>query len=123
MTDYGIEPGNTMAPVWASGSVTVAPSGGTFLSGPQWKTWDGALVVACLDGDPIIGQRLLVMRLNDAGTELVEPPTTVLDRGNTPALRPCRGPTATSTSSPTATPAPAPSGRSSPSDARPGAGS
>jgi glucose/arabinose dehydrogenase len=81
MTDFLLEPGNTMAPLWASGSPTVAPSGGTFLSGPQWKIWDGALVVACLDGEPDVGQRLLVMRLNADGTALVEPPTSLLDRG------------------------------------------
>ena len=55
MTDSTLEPGNTMTPVWQSGGVTVAPSGGTFLSGPQWRAWDGALVVACLDGSPSVG--------------------------------------------------------------------
>ena len=39
MTDTTIEPANTMTPVWQSGGVTVAPSGGTFLSGAQWKNW------------------------------------------------------------------------------------
>jgi len=81
MTDPNLEPGNTMTPVWVSGGVTVAPSGGTFLSGPQWKAWDGALAVACLDGSPSVGQRLLGMRLNAAGTALVEPAITVLNRG------------------------------------------
>jgi glucose/arabinose dehydrogenase len=81
MTDPNLEPGNTMTPVWVSGGVTVAPSGGTFLSGPQWKAWDGALAVACLDGSPSVGQRLLIMRMNAAGTALTEPPITVLDRG------------------------------------------
>jgi hypothetical protein len=33
MTDPTLEPSNTMTPVWQSGGVTVAPSGGTFLSG------------------------------------------------------------------------------------------
>ena len=70
-----------MTPVWASGGVTVAPSGGTFLSGAQWKAWNGALVVACLDGSPSVGQRLLVMRMNAAGTALVEPAITVLNQG------------------------------------------
>jgi aldose sugar dehydrogenase len=81
MTDASLDPGNTMTPVWQSGGVTVAPSGGTFLSGPQWKTWNGALVAACLDGSPNVGQRLLVMQLNAAGTALTVPPITVLDRG------------------------------------------
>ena len=61
--------------------MTVAPSGGTFLSGAEWKSWDGALVVACLDGSPDVGQRLLVMHLDEAGTALTAPPVTALDRG------------------------------------------
>ncbi len=81
MTNPALEPTATMTPVWVSGGVTVAPSGGTFLSGAQWKAWDGALVVACLDGSPDVGQRLLVMRLNAAGTGLVEGPITVFNRG------------------------------------------
>lgn len=79
MTNPALDPGNTMTPVWTSGGVTVAPSGGTFLSGPQWKGWNGALAVACLDGSPDVGQRLLIMKLNAAGTALVEAPTTVLN--------------------------------------------
>ncbi len=48
MTDLQKFP-NAMIPAWRSGdSGTVAPSGGTFLSGAQWKSWDGALVVAFL---------------------------------------------------------------------------
>ena len=81
MTDFALEPGNTMTPVWQSGGVTVAPSGGTFLSGPQWRAWDGAVVVACLDGSPSVGQRLLVMHLNGAGTALTGPPVTALAKG------------------------------------------
>ncbi len=81
MTDASIEPGNTMTPVWQSGGVTVAPSGGTFLSGTKWKNWDGALVVACLDGSPDVGQRLLVMHLNGAGTSLTGSAVTALNRG------------------------------------------
>ena len=33
---------------WSSGSPTIATSGATFVTGSQWGTWDGALVVACL---------------------------------------------------------------------------
>jgi glucose/arabinose dehydrogenase len=80
MTDPSL-PGPIMTPVWASGGVTVAPSGATFLSGAQWKGWDGALAVACLDGSPDVGQRLLIMKLNAAGTALTEAPTTVLNLG------------------------------------------
>jgi glucose/arabinose dehydrogenase len=81
MTDASLDPGNTMTPVWQSGGVTVAPSGGTFLTGAQWKNWNGALVVACLDGSPDVGQRLLVMHLDSAGTALTASPVTVLNRG------------------------------------------
>lgn len=78
MTDFNLP--NIMTPVWKSGGVTVAPSGATFLSGPQWKGWDGALVVACLDGSPSVGQRLLVMHLDAAGTALTRGAVTALDR-------------------------------------------
>ncbi|HKH26226.1 MAG TPA: PQQ-dependent sugar dehydrogenase, partial [Acidimicrobiia bacterium] len=48
MTDLQKFP-DAMIPAWRSGdSGTVAPSGGTFLTGAQWKSWDGALAVAFL---------------------------------------------------------------------------
>ena len=48
MTDLQKFP-NAMIPAWRSGDGgTVAPSGGTFLTGAQWKSWDGALAVAFL---------------------------------------------------------------------------
>ena len=78
MTDPAIA---TIFPTWASGGVTVAPSGGTFLSGAKWRNWDGALVVACLDGSPDVGQRLLVMHLSADGTTLTAPPVTALNLG------------------------------------------
>ncbi len=34
--------------VWSSGSPTIAPSGATFVTGPQWESWNDALVVAVL---------------------------------------------------------------------------
>ena len=103
-------------PVWQSGGVTVAPSGGTFLVGAQWKTWNGALGVACLDGSPSVGQRLLVMSLNGRRHRAHAARG---HRRSRPRAAPgprCRDRTATSTSSPTATAAPARSGRSSRSD-------
>jgi glucose/arabinose dehydrogenase len=33
---------------WSSGCPTIAPSGATFLDGPQWEGWDGALALAVL---------------------------------------------------------------------------
>jgi glucose/arabinose dehydrogenase len=48
MTDFQKFP-NAMVPVWRSGNGgTVAPSGGTFLIGSQWKSWANQLVVAFL---------------------------------------------------------------------------
>ena len=45
MTDPNVPGGNVFSAVWKSGNVTVAPSGGTFVTGAQWKSWDGALLV------------------------------------------------------------------------------
>ncbi len=78
MTDPAIA---TIFPTWASGGVTVAPSGATFLSGARWKNWDGALVVACLDGSPDVGQRLLVMHVSADGSTLTAPAVTALNLG------------------------------------------
>jgi glucose/arabinose dehydrogenase len=47
MTNFGKYPG-AAGPQWKSGFPTVATSGITFLSGAQWKQWQGALVVATL---------------------------------------------------------------------------
>jgi glucose/arabinose dehydrogenase len=35
-------------PAWSSGNVTLATSGGEFVSGPQWGLWNGSLFVATL---------------------------------------------------------------------------
>ena len=61
MTDLAEFP-DAVPAVWSSGSPTIAPSGATFLSGPQWKAWDGAFVMACLKG-----QQLRVLFLDSAG--------------------------------------------------------
>jgi glucose/arabinose dehydrogenase len=48
MTDLQKFP-NAMLPAWRSGdSGTLAPSGGTFITGAQWKSWANQLVVAFL---------------------------------------------------------------------------
>jgi glucose/arabinose dehydrogenase len=53
-----------MLPVWRSGDGgTVAPSGGEFLSGAQWGSWDGALVLAYLKG-----RQLKVLLMNPDGS-------------------------------------------------------
>ena len=61
MTDFNQFP-NAMAPVWKSGQPTVAPSGGTILTGAQWGSWNGALLVAFLKDS-----QARVMVLNGAG--------------------------------------------------------
>jgi glucose/arabinose dehydrogenase len=50
MTDLERYP-NAMRAVWSSGCPTVAPSGGTFVNGSNWGTWDGGLVVGLLKGE------------------------------------------------------------------------
>lgn len=35
-------------PLWSSGAATLATSGGTFVSGPQWGAWSGSLFVCTL---------------------------------------------------------------------------
>jgi glucose/arabinose dehydrogenase len=61
MTDFGKFP-NAMNPVWKSGEPTVAPSGATFLTGSEWGSWNGALVVAFLKDS-----KARVMLLDGAG--------------------------------------------------------
>lgn len=58
-------PGDIPA-VWSSGAPTLATSGATFLSGRQWRDWNGALAVAALKGT-----QLRVMQLNAAGDAVV----------------------------------------------------
>jgi aldose sugar dehydrogenase len=47
MTDKTKFP-NAVSALWSSGFPTIAPSGATFLSGSQWRAWDGALAMAVL---------------------------------------------------------------------------
>jgi glucose/arabinose dehydrogenase len=52
-----------MIPAWRSGdSFTLAPSGCTFLQGAQWKSWEGALLVAFLKDS-----KARVMFLDESG--------------------------------------------------------
>lgn len=64
MTDPAIS-GATPA-LWSSGTPTLATSGASFLSGQQWGTAEGALVVACLKAS-----RLVLMKVgNGSVTEV-----------------------------------------------------
>lgn len=47
---------------WSSGCPTIAPSGATFLSGRQWKGWNGYLAVAVLKDN-----HLRIMRVDPGG--------------------------------------------------------
>lgn len=47
MTDTSRFP-EAVSAIWSSGSPTIAPSGGTLLSGNQWGTWNGAVAMAVL---------------------------------------------------------------------------
>ncbi len=53
MTDLVKFP-NAKPASWTSGPTTDATSGGTFLVGPQWKSWNGSLVVAQLQGESLL---------------------------------------------------------------------
>jgi glucose/arabinose dehydrogenase len=58
------------AAVWSSGCPTVAPSGAAFISGSEWGTLDGQLVMAVLkdrhlrfvrmDGNTVVGTAVAV---------------------------------------------------------------
>lgn len=52
MTDLTKFPGAIPA-LWSSGCPTIAPSGGTFLSGSQWSGWNDALAIAVLKGQEL----------------------------------------------------------------------
>jgi glucose/arabinose dehydrogenase len=67
MTDLAKFP-DALLPVWRSGDqFTVAPSGMTFLDGPEWKSWDGAIIVALLNF-----RHLRALFLNGAGTSSMQ---------------------------------------------------
>jgi aldose sugar dehydrogenase len=74
MTDLRKFP-NARRAVWSSGSPTIAPSGGTFLNGGQWHSWNGTLAVAVLKGS-----QLRVFKFNGNGT-IAQQWTAVTNRG------------------------------------------
>jgi len=47
MTDLVAHP-DALVATWSSGCPTIAPSGATFLSGPQWKGWNNSMAIAVL---------------------------------------------------------------------------
>lgn len=62
MTDLTKFP-NALGACWSSGYPTVAPSGGTFLTGSAWGRWQGALAVGILKDTG-----LMVLTVDPAGT-------------------------------------------------------
>lgn len=65
MTDRTKFP-NARQPVWSSGTPTIAPSGGTFVSGTQWSGWNDALAMAVLKNEEL---RVLAFDANGAVVE------------------------------------------------------
>ena len=61
MTDHRL-PGTQQSARWRSGSSTIATSGGTFVNGAGWGSYNGALAVAALKGE-----RLLFMTFTRGG--------------------------------------------------------
>ncbi|OLC52250.1 MAG: hypothetical protein AUH85_17565 [Chloroflexi bacterium 13_1_40CM_4_68_4] len=56
-------------PIWASGCPTIAPSGGTFVTGTQWGTWSGSLFVAVLKDADL--RRFVVQGLSAQQAEIL----------------------------------------------------
>lgn len=75
MTDLVKFP-NARPAIWSSGAPTIAPSGATFLNGPQWKYWDGRLVMANLKGS-----HLRVLAFNAERTAVTYQWSSLTDRG------------------------------------------
>ena len=65
MTDTDRFP-DAVPAVWSSGDMTEAICAATFLTGKQWKNWDGALVTTALKGS-----KLLVLQLDSSGTRVI----------------------------------------------------
>jgi glucose/arabinose dehydrogenase len=62
--------------VWSSGNPTIAPSGGTFLTGSQWAGWENNLVMAVLKGTQVRG-----LILDETGEEVFRQDARITDQG------------------------------------------
>jgi len=73
MTDTKTYP-NAMKPAWTNDGLSQGMSSCTFLSGAQWRGWDGCMIVSYLGigihGTPV-GNRLDVLRIADDGQSSV----------------------------------------------------
>ena len=71
--------------IWSSGVPTIATSGAAFLSGPQWRDWDGWLVMCALNG-----QQVRVLQLDGPGAGVISQPAVL--RGFGRLRTPVQGP-------------------------------
>ncbi|MGL4575136.1 MAG: PQQ-dependent sugar dehydrogenase [Burkholderiaceae bacterium] len=69
MTDLAKFP-NAMRPTYNNGGASVGVAGNAFLSGSQWRLWDGALAVAFMGEANRGGHRIEILRLNTDGSLL-----------------------------------------------------
>lgn len=75
MTDTTRHPDARPA-VWSSGSSTIAPSGGTFLSGARWKGWQSCLAMAVLKD-----HHLRILCFTTTGMGVTSQDVRITDRG------------------------------------------
>jgi len=68
MTNYERFP-DAARPVWESGSPTIATSGATFISGAQWRDWNGSLIVCALASNQV--RRFVVNGANLVSQEII----------------------------------------------------
>jgi len=66
MTDTTAFP-DALRPAWRSGSPTIAPSGGTFLTNPDWGSYTGRLAVAVLKAQHLRVHAIGADSLSDPG--------------------------------------------------------
>jgi aldose sugar dehydrogenase len=71
--------------VWSSGPTTIATSGMTFLSGRQWRDWNGAVVACALKGSQV---RVIQLTPDGLGTAAQSTALTGFGRLRTPVQGP-----------------------------------
>jgi glucose/arabinose dehydrogenase len=71
--------------VWSSGPTTIATSGMTFLSGRQWRDWNGAVVTCALKGSQV---RVIILTPDGRGTAAQTAVLTTFGRLRTPVQGP-----------------------------------
>ncbi|MEM9059314.1 MAG: PQQ-dependent sugar dehydrogenase [Pseudomonadota bacterium] len=72
MTDFATYPA-AMPPIWNNNGWSQGTSSAAFLDGDAWGDWNGSMVVGIMGigfGGTPLGQRIEVLTLNDAGTDV-----------------------------------------------------